>query len=60
VIAAKTKIRKPPKGKPITWGKMKYLKQIRKSLNSAYQKIVKWKKNYTQISRGKAGKTLIA
>jgi len=45
---------------PITWGKMKDLKKIRKSLDSAYQKIVKWKKNYTQISRGKAGKTLIA
>ena len=29
---------------PITWGKMKDLKKIRKSLDSAYQKIVKWKK----------------
>jgi len=45
---------------PITWGKMKDLKKIRKSLDSAYQKIVKWKKNYMQIPRGKAGKTLIA
>jgi len=26
---------------PIAWGKMKDIKQIRKSLNSAYQKIVK-------------------
>jgi len=39
---------------------MKDLKKIRKSLASAYQKIVKWKKNYMQIPRGKAGKTLIA
>jgi len=31
---------------PITWGKMKDLKKIRKSLDSAHQKIVKWKKNY--------------
>ena len=45
---------------PITWGKMKDLKKIRKSLDSAYQKIVKWKKNYMQILRGKSGKTLIA
>jgi len=45
---------------PITWGKMKDLKKIRKSLDSPYQKIVKWKKNYMQIPRGKAGKTLIA
>ena len=60
-IAARSKIRKPPKVKmPITWGKMKDLKKIRKSLDSAYQKIVKWKKNYMQIPRGKAGKTLIA
>ena len=44
----------------ITWGKMKDLKQIRKSLDLAYQKIVKWKKKYMQIPRGKAGKTLIA
>jgi len=29
---------------PITWGKMKNLKKIRKGLDSAYQKIVKWKK----------------
>ena len=35
-------------------------KKIRKSLDSAYQKIVKWKENYMQIPRGKAGKTLIA
>jgi len=28
----------------ITWGKMKDVKKIRKSLDSAYQKIVKWKK----------------
>ena len=40
----------------ITWGKMK---DFRKSLHSAYQKIVKWKKNCMQIPR-KAGKTLIA
>ena len=47
-------------GMLITWGKMKDLKKIRKSLDSAYQKIVKWKKNYMQIPRRKAGKTLIA
>ena len=34
--------------------------KIRKSLDSAYQKILKWKKNYMRIPRGKAGKTLIA
>ena len=45
---------------PITWGKMKDFKKIRKSLDSAYQKIAKWNKNYMQIPRGKAGKTLIA
>jgi len=28
----------------ITWGKMKDLKKIRKKLNSAYQKIIRWKK----------------
>jgi len=28
----------------ITWGKMKDLKKIRKGPDSAYQKIVKWKK----------------
>jgi len=28
----------------IAWGKMKDIKEIKKSLNSAYQKIVKWKK----------------
>jgi len=39
---------------------MKDLKKIRKSLDSAYQKILKWKKNCMQIPRGKAGKTLIA
>jgi len=39
---------------PITWSKMKDLKKIRKSLDSAYQKIVKWKKYYMQIPRGKA------
>jgi len=31
---------------PITWGKMKDLKKIKKSLDSAYQNIVKWKKKY--------------
>jgi len=45
---------------PITWGKMKDFKKIRKSLDSAYQKIVKWKKNYMQIPKGQAGKTLLA
>jgi len=44
---------------PITWGKMKDLKKIRKSLDSVYQKIVKWEKKYMQIPRGKAGKTLM-
>jgi len=39
---------------------MKDSKKIRKSLDSAHQKIVRWKKNYMQIPRGKAGKTLIA
>jgi len=34
---------------PITWGKMKDSKNIRKSLDSAYQKIVRWKKIYMQI-----------
>jgi len=34
---------------PIAWGKMKDLKQIRKSLNLAYKIIVGWKKNYMQI-----------
>jgi len=29
---------------PVTWGKMKDLKKIWKSLDSAYQKIVKWEK----------------
>jgi len=29
---------------PITWGKMKDLKENQKSLDSAYQKIVRWKK----------------
>ena len=43
-IVARSKIRKPPSEMPITWGKMKDLKKIRKSLDSAYQKIVKWKK----------------
>jgi len=39
---------------------MKDLKKIRKSLDWAYQKIVRWKKNDIQIPRGKVGKTLIA
>jgi len=36
---------------PITWGKMKDLKKIRKSLDLAYQKIVKWKKIYANPKR---------
>jgi len=36
---------------PITWGKMKDLKKIRKSLDSAYQKIAKWKKKTICKSR---------
>ena len=41
-------------------GQDERLKENQKSLDSAYQKIVKWKKNYMQIPRGNAGKTLIA
>jgi len=36
---------------PITWDKMKDLKKIRKNLDSAYQKIVKWKKIYANPKR---------
>jgi len=41
---------------PITWGKMKDLKKIRKSLDSAYQKIVKWKKNICKSQEQKLEK----
>ena len=40
----------------ITWGKMKDLKKIRKSLDSAYQKIVRWKKNICKSQEEKLEK----
>jgi len=36
---------------PITWGKMKDLKKIRKCLDSTCQRIVKWKKKYANPKR---------
>ena len=41
---------------PITWGKMKDLKKIRKSLDSPYQKIVKWKKTICKSQEEKLEK----
>jgi len=41
---------------PITWGKMKDLKKIRKSLDSTYQKIVKWKKTICKSQEEKLEK----
>jgi len=46
-IAAKTKIRKSTKVKRLSHGARWKTKKIRKSLNSAYQKIVKWKKKFS-------------
>jgi len=41
---------------PITWGTMKDLKKIRKSLHSAYQKIVQWKKTISANPKRKSWK----
>jgi len=45
-----------PRQTPITWGKMKGIKQIRKSLNSVYQKLVKWQKKLCANPRRKSWK----
>jgi len=58
-IAARSKIRKPTnqvKCISITWGKMKDLNKIRKSLDSAYQKTVKWRKTISKSQEEKLEK----
>jgi len=39
---------------------MKYIKEITRNLNSAFEKIVGWKKKYANPKRSWKGKTLIA
>ena len=41
---------------PIAWGKMKDIKETRKSLNLAYQKIVGWKKTTCKSQEEKSEK----